>query len=89
MVLSYERGWTREKSTRRSYIARTHRVIMLFGDDLGDFIPCVRKEPIRPCRESATGESRTADLLRFSRYWGTGWYVLPNPTHGSWTRVLR
>lgn len=89
VFLSYERGWTREKSTRRSYIARTHRVIMLFGDDLGDFIPCVRKEPIRPCTESASGESRTADLLRFSRYWGSGWYVLPNPTHGSWTRVLR
>ena len=89
VFLSNERGWTREKVTRRMHIAQTHRVIMLFGDDFGDFIPCVRSETLPPCMTSATSESRRADLERFSRYWGSGWYVLPNPMHGSWTKVKR
>ncbi len=49
VMLSEEQGWTREKSTRREYVARTHRVIMLIGDDLADFIPCVRSSPKAPC----------------------------------------
>ena len=69
--------------------AKTHRVIMLFGDDFGDFIPCVRSEPLKPCKTQATSESRRADLMEFSAYWGSGWYVLPNPMHGSWTKVKR
>lgn len=89
VFLSNERGWTREKVTRRLHIAKTHRVIMLFGDDFGDFIPCVRNEVLAPCTEPATAASRRADLVRFSSYWGSGWYVLPNPMHGSWTRFLR
>lgn len=36
VLLSNERGWNREKSTRRAHIAENYRVIMLFGDDLGD-----------------------------------------------------
>ena len=89
VFLSNERDWTREKLSRRMHIAKTHRVIMLFGDDLGDFIPCVRVEPLQPCMEPATSESRSADTMRFSRYWGSGWYALPNPMHGSWTSVPR
>ena len=89
VFLSNERGWTREKITRRMHIAKTHRVIMLFGDDFGDFIPCVRSEPLKPCKTQATSDSRRADLMEFSAYWGSGWYVLPNPMHGSWTKVKR
>ena len=35
VFLSEEQGWNREKSVRRDYVAQTHRVIMLIGDDLG------------------------------------------------------
>lgn len=84
--LSFERPeWTKEKSIRRDLIAREHRVIMLIGDDLGDFIPCTRKRPLAPCTTAATRESRHALVDEFADYWGNGWYVLPNPMHGSWT----
>ena len=88
LMLSGERpGWDREKLTRREFIAQTHRVIMLFGDDLGDFIACSRKKPLIPCTEGATVASRHAATLEMTQYWGEGWYVLPNPMHGSWTTV--
>jgi acid phosphatase len=87
MLANEDLGWDREKLSRREHIAETHRVIMLFGDDLGDFISCTRKKPLHPCSESATIASRHAATVEFNRYWGEGWYVLPNPMHGSWTAV--
>lgn len=85
VLLSNERGWNREKSTRREHVARTHRVIMLIGDDLGDFIPCMRKKVYAPCTDSATAASREQAILKHRDRWGAGWYILPNPMHGSWT----
>jgi acid phosphatase len=85
VMLSEEQGWTREKSTRRDLIAETHRIIMLFGDDLGDFLPCVRSSPKLPCTNAATNASRDTAVKEHAEYWGRGWYILPNPMHGSWT----
>lgn len=88
VLLSGERGWDRAKIGRRNHIAKTHRIIMLFGDELGDFVPCVRPKLYGPCTEPATKASRTKLVRENSRYWGKGWYILPGPTHGSWTQVL-
>ncbi len=85
VLLARERGWNREKVSRRQHVAENYRVIMLFGDDLGDFIPCVRKKPYAPCTEPATRESRKAATEAHKAYWGHGWYILPNPMHGSFT----
>lgn len=85
LLLSKERGWNREKVTRREVIARTYRIVMLFGDDLGDFLPCVRTKLYAPCTVPATAASRERMVTEYRRYWGNGWYVLPNPMHGSWT----
>lgn len=85
VLLSQERGWTREKSTRRAHVAENYRVIMLFGDDLGDFLPCIRSKVYTPCSNAATAASRSRDVEKHRDYWGAGWYVLPNPMHGSWT----
>jgi len=87
MLANEDLGWDREKLTRREHIAKTHRVIMLLGDDLGDFIACSRKKPLHPCSEEATVESRRASTIEYQHYWGEGWYILPNPMHGSWTTV--
>lgn len=88
VMLAYQRAdWTKEKLSRRELVAATHRVIMLIGDDLGDFIPCVRATPAAPCTEPASAESRRLAVERFAGRWGNGWYVLPNPMHGSWTTV--
>ena len=87
VLLSEEKGWNREKSTRRKFVSQTHRVIMLLGDDLSDFVPCVRSSPKPPCTDAATKHSRDAAVAEYAGYWGNGWYILPNPMHGSWTGV--
>jgi len=79
--------WNREKLSRRDYVAETHRVIMLFGDDYGDFVACSRAEPRAPCTTPATRTSRSDALDTYKDYWGNGWYILPNPMYGSWTSV--
>lgn len=88
VLLAWEQeGWGKEKLTRRHHIAETHRVIMLFGDDISDFIECTRSSPVDPCTVPATRESRHAALADYDDLWGHGWYILPNPMHGSWTQV--
>jgi len=88
VLLSEEQGWNREKSVRRDYVAQTHRVIMLIGDDLGDFVPCSRLKPYAPCTTSATAAHRRDMVAAHAHLWGNGWYILPNPMHGSWTTVV-
>ena len=88
VLLAYERpGWGKEKVSRRNFIAETHRVIMLFGDDYGDFVACARAKPVAPCTTAGTRKNRAAALETYENYWGNGWYILPNPMYGSWTSV--
>lgn len=87
MLVGERPEWDREKRSRQELIGKTHRVIMLFGDDLGDFIPCVRAKPVAPC-PAASAEDRDRLTLENSQYWGIGWYILPNPMHGSWTSFI-
>jgi len=67
-----------DKECRRQDIARTYRVLLLVGDDLGDFMQ-VKGLTVaeRRVRAEAAGER-----------WGREWVVLPNPAYGSWERAL-
>jgi len=88
VLMAWEQpGWKKEKLTRREHIAKTYRVIMLFGDDYGDFVRCTRAKALAPCTAAATRASRHTALDTYANYWGNGWYILPNPMHGSWTSV--
>lgn len=71
-------GWTREKTSRRREIATSHRILLLIGDDLGDFLPGVR----------TTIESRIELTRPYQGNWGTKWLLLPNPGYGSWEDAL-
>jgi acid phosphatase len=54
---------------------------MLVGDDLGDFLPDVKK--------NITPLQRDALVSQYESCWGRTWYMLSNPTYGSWLRVLQ
>ncbi|MBW3565245.1 MAG: 5'-nucleotidase, lipoprotein e(P4) family [Acidobacteria bacterium] len=71
-------GWGSDKETRREHVAATHRVVLLIGDDLGDFVP----------RTWTDVESRRAIIERTRERWGTSWLVIPNPTYGSWLSAV-
>lgn len=78
ILAQHENGWdSSDKTARRETIAGTHRILMLFGDDLGDFIP----SKLAPAERVAAAE-------RYRDWWGERWYVLPNPSYGSWERAL-
>src|SRR5210317_135661 len=87
MLALEQPGWHGEKVVRRELIARDYRIIMLVGDDFSDFVPCARKSVYAPCTRGATRASRAADVRKYEKYWGNGWYILPGPMHGSWTSV--
>ena len=87
MLVGEQAEWTREKRVRQNLVGERYRVIMLIGDDLGDFLPCVRAKPVAPC-PAATARDRTRMTLEHREYWGKGWHILPNPMHGSWSSFV-
>lgn len=71
-------GWDSDKSSRRAYVARSFRIVLLIGDDLNDFVSADRASVVE----------RSALVERHRGNWGSRWFVLPNPMYGSWERSL-
>jgi len=85
-------GW-QPKTARRQFIGRQHRVAMLVGDDLGDFLPEAEERAIHDAvgttqLVTAVAADPAAPLARFSAHFGDDWFMLANPTYGSWERGL-
>ncbi len=69
---------TGDKTTRRAAVADQFRILMLIGDNLGDFISDAEQSV----------EVRRAMVEPYSEYWGERWFMLPNPQYGSWESAL-
>ena len=67
-----------DKGTRRAWVAERYRIIAMIGDDLGDFLPNAR----------VSRQEREAMVDRYRDWWGTRWFVIPNPVYGSWETSL-
>ena len=67
-----------EKGCRRQLIARNYRVLMQVGDQIGDFVDI----------GSNTISGRKAAVAPYLDWVGERWFVLPNPTYGSWEPAL-
>ena len=67
-----------DKGARRAFVTATHRVVLYVGDNLGDFVS----------GEAAPVAARDALVAPYEAYWGTRWFMLPNPTYGSWEGAL-
>jgi 5'-nucleotidase (lipoprotein e(P4) family) len=74
LTKSEQPGWTSEKAPRRSLIARDFRIVLLIGDDFGDFVQGAR----------TTLAERRALSDAHADMWGVKWIALPNPIYGSW-----
>jgi acid phosphatase len=67
--------WTSsEKSSRRSLVAQDFRILLLVGDDFGDFVAGAR----------GTLAARKSLDDANAALWGVKWIALPNPLYGSW-----
>jgi acid phosphatase len=67
-----------EKSCRRQRVGQHYRVLMQFGDQLGDFVSVL----------SNTDAGRAQAMAPYTHWIGSRWFVLPNPTYGSWEPAL-
>lgn len=68
---------TGDKTERRRRVAASYRILLIIGDDFGDFT-----EPPKTVADRA-------ELRRlYEKMWGTKWFVLPNPMYGSWERAV-
>ena len=65
--------WSSDKTSRAQCVKLEHDIVMLFGDQLGDFTDVQNRSADGSVRElAASGE------------WGKTWFMLPNPTYGGW-----
>ncbi len=67
-----------EKNCRRRMAGQDYRVLMQFGDQIGDFVQVLANTP--QGRETLHAEYRD--------WFGERWWMLPNPTYGSWEPAL-
>jgi len=67
-----------EKACRRRLAGQKYRVLMQFGDQIGDFVQV----------QANTREGRQALLDEYADWFGERWWMLPNPTYGSWEPAL-
>lgn len=63
------------KEVRRTRIAQTHDIILLVGDNLGDFAAAFDRQPL---------DARDAAVERLRREFGSRFIVIPNPLYGDW-----
>jgi acid phosphatase len=73
-----ENGWTSDKTARRAEVARSHRILLLVGDDMNDFVSTAR----------LSAPERIALAKKHGDRWGKNWILLPNVLYGSWERAL-
>jgi acid phosphatase len=79
VLLRGENGWeSSDKGPRRTFVAKSYRILLLVGDNFEDFVSVTDK--------SIGG--RDALAAKYSDWWGARWIVLPNPTYGSWGQAV-
>lgn len=67
-----------DKGPRRREIAARYRILLLVGDDLGDFTSSAR----------GSLQERLDAVAREKTWWGSRWIILPNAMYGSWERTI-
>lgn len=67
-----------EKGCRRQLVSQKYRVLMQFGDQIGDFVTVLANN----------ADGRRHAMAPYMKWIGTRWFVLPNPTYGSWEPAL-
>ncbi len=67
-----------DKGCRRQWVAQRYRVLMQMGDQLGDFFNIAENTPA----------ARAAALQTHDAWVGQRWFMLANPSYGSWEPAL-
>lgn len=68
----------RSKTSRRSQIEKDYEIVMLLGDNLGDFF-----------EDAASPSDRSAQVTDLQKEFGNRFIVLPNAMYGNWVDALK
>ena len=74
-----DEGRPGDKISRREKIAEDHRIILLIGDNMGDFCAGM---------DTTNQQARNDLAAERERMLGSRWIILPNPMYGGWDRAL-
>ncbi len=69
-----KKEWGSKKSSRRAVITAKYRLVMVVGDNFGDFVDGYK----------GSMAERQALADKHKDLWGSKWIVIANPTYGSW-----
>ena len=76
LLMKNENGWTSDKVSRRKLVAKDYRILLLIGDQLGDFLP------LDETTLELDGRKALADT--YKHMWGSKWFMITNPMYGRW-----
>jgi 5'-nucleotidase (lipoprotein e(P4) family) len=78
LTIDEAQGWASAKGTRRQFVGERYRVLMMLGDNLGDFVD----------GHAAPVAVRAALMEPYRGWWGLRWFMLPNPSYGGWEGAI-
>ena len=76
LLMKNENGWTSDKVSRRELVAKDYRILLLIGDQLGDFLP------LDETTLELDSRKNLADTYDYM--WGSKWFMITNPMYGRW-----
>lgn len=74
LLKGVQEGWGSAKESRMAHVAKDYRVVLLMGDNLGDFTD----------KAEGSMAERQAFLEANAKHFGSEWIMFPNPEYGSW-----
>ena len=80
ILMRGENNWNSDKGPRRALVGKDYRVLLMIGDNLGDFVDA---------KDNALGPNQRKDVVEdYSDYWGVKWFMLQNIVYGDWEGAL-
>ena len=80
ILMRGENYWDSDKGPRRTLVGNAYRVLLLVGDNLGDFVDA-KDNNLSP-------NNRKNIVENYADYWGVKWFMLQNIAYGDWEGAL-
>ena len=74
VLMRGENNWDSDKGPRRTLVGNEYRVLLMVGDNLGDFVDA---------KDNNLSPSNRAKIVKdYADYWGVKWFILQNIAYG-------
>ena len=80
VLMRGENNWNSDKGPRRTLVGDEYRVLLMVGDNLGDFVDA-KDNNLDPINRKNIVED-------YADYWGVKWFMLQNIAYGDWEGAL-